>query len=237
MPISSLNLALSSGYIQSGLLGNSSVLSGNIGSGQIGINHLASGTSLSVDNAATNRIITSLNSGNSSIQANTNLTYDGTTLSLNSVASGSVLFTVNGVNGELLRITDSAVDEIFTVDNSSGSVIFTVHNDGFTETTSAIFSGQSANFQAFKTNQTNGSAAFVDYYVKNSTTNGLRAGTVVAAWDNTNDGMKFTETTTQDVGGDTDGLLFIPTIQSGNFVLGTQVSNGVWNGKLGVRIL
>ena len=46
MPFASVNygITLTSGVVQSGLIGNSAVLSGNIGSGQIGLIHLASGT-------------------------------------------------------------------------------------------------------------------------------------------------------------------------------------------------
>jgi hypothetical protein len=108
------------------MLGNDSVISGSIASGQIGINHLSSGllnsVAFTINNESDNRILTSLASGSKQADAESNLTYDGTTLNIQSTASGSTVFSVDGISGNLFSINDTPYgNNILSVENLSGN--------------------------------------------------------------------------------------------------------------------
>ena len=244
--ISWFNLAsgfITSGLITSGMLGNDSVVSGSIASGQIGINHLASGLAFKINNESDNRILTSLASGSNQANAESNLTYDGTTLNIQSTASGSTVFSVDGISGNLFSINDTPYgNNILSVENLSGNLIFAINTEGYQKTVSCLASGQTSNVGIFSVNKTDGNAAFFDYYCKNTLSSSSRAGNISVVWDESNDSIDYTELSTNDINGSTEHLYFSTTIEttgtySGKMVLSANISSGSWNIKAGARIV
>jgi hypothetical protein len=233
---------VTSGSIASGSIGrfhisNAAVVSGSIASGSIGTNHCSSGTLFSVTNPSTNRVITSLASGTNSATANTNLTYDGSTLTANSVTSGSTVISVTGQAGQLFSVTDSNTGDIYQIGDISGVPIMTVNSNGYVKIVSNTFTSQSSSFTAFSIADTSGVAAFIEYYAINTATSAYRAGTVSSVWNSTADTLVYSETSTDDLGGSTIGLTFSAAITSNNFVLTANITTGTWTIKLGTRVL
>ena len=234
---------IASGAVTSGMLGNDSVVSGSIASGQIGINHLASGLAFKINNESDNRILTSLASGSNQANAESNLTYDGTTLNIQSTASGSTVFSVDGISGNLFSINDTPYgNNILSVENLSGNLIFAINTEGYQKTVSCLASGQTSNVGIFSVNKTDGNAAFFDYYCKNTLSSSSRAGNISVVWDESNDSIDYTELSTNDINGSTEHLYFSTTIEttgtySGKMVLSANISSGSWNIKAGARIV
>ena len=234
---------IASGAVTSGMLGNASVVSGSIASGQIGINHLASGLAFKINNESDNRILTSLASGSNQANAESNLTYDGTTLNIQSTASGSTVFSVDGISGNLFSINDTPYgNNILSVENLSGNLIFAINTEGYQKTVSCLASGQTSNVGIFSVNKTDGNAAFFDYYCKNTLSSSSRAGNISVVWDESNDSIDYTELSTKDINGSTEHLYFSTTIEttgtySGKMVLSANISSGSWNIKAGARIV
>ena len=235
--------SLSSGAVNSGHIGNDAVVSGSIASGQIGINHLASGLAFKINNESDNRILTSLASGSNQANAESNLTYDGTTLNIQSTASGSTVFSVDGISGNLFSINDTPYgNNILSVENLSGNLIFAINTEGYQKTVSCLASGQTSNVGIFSVNKTDGNAAFFDYYCKNTLSSSSRAGNISVVWDESNDSIDYTELSTNDINGSTEHLYFSTTIEttgtySGKMVLSANISSGSWNIKAGARIV
>lgn len=239
---------LSSGAVNSGHIGNNAVISGSIASGQIGIFHIASGVlnsiqQFSVSNQDDYRLITSLSSGSNQGNAEANLTYDGTTLNLQSVASGSTVFNIDGVSGNLFSIKDTPVGaDILSVENASGNLLFAISSEGYQKTLSCVVSGQNSNIGIFGIYKNVGNAAFFDYYCKDTISLASRAGTIYTVWDETNDTIDYTETSTNDINGSTNNIYFSNTISatglnSGKMLLVANISSGSWNIKVGARVV
>ena len=238
---------LSSGAVNSGHIGNNAVVSGSIASGQIGAIHLTSGllnsVVFTVNNESDNRILTSLASGSNQANAESNLTYDGTTLNIQSTASGSTVFSVDGISGNLFSINDTPYgNNILSVENLSGNLIFAINTEGYQKTVSCLASGQTSNVGIFSVNKTDGNAAFFDYYCKNTLSSSSRAGNISVVWDESNDSIDYTELSTNDINGSTEHLYFSTTIEttgtySGKMVLSANISSGSWNIKAGARIV
>jgi hypothetical protein len=243
---------LSSGAVNSGHIGNNAVVSGSIASGQIGIFHIASGVlnsvisgiqQFSVSNQDDYRLITSLSSGSNQGNAEANLTYDGTTLNLQSVASGSTVFNIDGVSGNLFSIKDTPVGaDILSVENASGNLLFAISSEGYQKTLSCVVSGQNSNIGIFGIYKNVGNAAFFDYYCKDTISLASRAGTIYTVWDETNDTIDYTETSTNDINGSTNNIYFSNTISatglnSGKMLLVANISSGSWNIKVGARVV
>jgi hypothetical protein len=245
--VSSGSFSLTSGIITSGYIGNFAVVSGSIASGQIGINHLSSGllnsVAFTINNESDNRILTSLASGSKQADAESNLTYDGTTLNIQSTASGSTVFSVDGISGNLFSINDTPYgNNILSVENLSGNLIFAINTERYQKTVSCLASGQTSNVGIFSVNKTDGNAAFFDYYCKNTLSYSSRAGSISVVWDESNDIIDYTETSTNDINGSTEHLYFSTTIEttgtySGKMVLSANISSGSWNIKAGARIV
>ena len=176
-------------------------------------------------------------SGTNSATANTNLTYDGSTLTANSVTSGSTVISVTGQAGQLFSVTDSNTGDIYQIGDISGVPIMTVNSNGYVKIVSNTFTGQSSTFTAFSIADTSGVAAFIEYYAINTTTSAYRAGTVSSVWNSTADTLVYSETSTDDLGGSTIGLTFSAAITSNNFVLTANITTGTWTIKLGTRVL
>jgi len=228
---------MASGAINSGNIGIEAVTSGNIASGQIGLVHLYSGTMFSVANAADNRIITSLGSGANIANAETNLNYDGTTLSVVSTSGQSNIFLLEGVSGNLVTVTDTSNNvgnKVLQV-NAPNSGQFSFSSYGYLQVNSAVLTGQNANVVAYQVPDTASTAAFFDYSVIESG-GARRAGTVMVVWNATNDTVSYNDVSTSDLGGLTDEIEFIAEINSDFVELIAQITGGIWDIRLSVRL-
>jgi hypothetical protein len=63
----------------------------------------------------------------------------------------------------------------------------------------------------------------------------MRAGTILCVWNSSQ--TSYTDTSTTDLGGSTDGVSFIVTSISGNVKLKAIITNGTWNIKIGTRVI
>jgi hypothetical protein len=170
--------------------------------------------------------------------AESNLTFDGNTLTLGS-ATGATGVAVNilGSTGQLFQVTDTITGNILEVGDLSGSPIFTVNSTGFTKTLSGYFTGQTSTFVVFSMPDTNGVGAAFNYYVINTATNGYRYGQVMVVWNATANTAEFTDTSTEDLGSSTGGLIFTANVTSNNLELTANITSGTWTIKIGASIL
>ena len=81
---------------------------------------------------------------------------------------------------------------------------------------------------------TSGNSGHFEYYVVNGS-GFARTGVVMAVWDNTS--ASFTDTSTTDLNGSTEGISFIVTVSGGDVRLTAVVTVGVWTVKVGTRII
>ena len=190
-----------------------------------------------VTNPSDNRILTSLASGTNQANAETNLTYDGTTLNVTGTSAGSTLLSVNGVSGTLLAVNDITSGSLLQVVNASNTTVFEVSSFGFSRTFSSLTSGQTTTFDAFSIPDTAGQAGFFEYFVRNTVSSGSRAGNVSAVWDSGINTVEYNETSTADMGGSTIALSFSTLIISGNLTLRANITSGTWNVSVGARIV
>ena len=223
------NNSVNSGNITAGIIrdihiASGGLLSGSIGSGVIGSVHLADGAVQSGD-------ISSGQIGQFHISS-------GTLFSVNNASANRVITSLaSGTN-------KGNAEANFTFDGSnlnvgliSGLSTFAVTSGGYVKIQSSLFSGQIATFDAYKIPQTDGVAAFYDYYAFNSTNGAYRAGNLVTAWNTLSGIIVFNETSTDDLGGSTIDLQWSTVLQSGNVVLRSTLTAGTWNVKVGARVL
>jgi hypothetical protein len=79
-----------------------------------------------------------------------------------------------------------------------------------------------------------GSSAHFDYFVR-GTSNQIRSGVILAAWNCT--GATYTETSTPDLNGSTEGISFSVDVSSNIVRLNAVVTSGTWDVKVGSRII
>jgi hypothetical protein len=232
-----LSGSIASGQIGSFHLSSGSVVSGRIASGQIGANHIASGVLFQVTNPSDNRILTSLTSGTNQANAESNLTYDGSTLTANSATLSGTLLSLTGVSGTLMRVIDSKIGDILQVNNTSGLTIFSVNQQNYTKTLSSIYSGLTSNTIIYSLPSSTSNGGYFNYSIKNVTTSGYRTGMVMSTWDSDSGSVTYNESSTADVGGTTIGASFTAAIQSGNFEITANIASGnTYNIRLGANI-
>jgi hypothetical protein len=82
---------------------------------------------------------------------------------------------------------------------------------------------------------TTGQSAYFEYVVFNSGTTAMRAGTILSVWNSS--GATYTDTSTTDLGESTIGISFQVTSISGTVTLNAIVTTGVWNIKVGTRVI
>ena len=82
---------------------------------------------------------------------------------------------------------------------------------------------------------TTGQSAYFEYVVFNSGTTAMRAGTILCVWNST--AASYTDTSTTDLGPSTTGIEFQVTSIGGTVTLNAIVSIGVWNIKVGTRVI
>ena len=73
-----------------------------------------------------------------------------------------------------------------------------------------------------------------DYVVYNGSQNS-RAGTVIVVWNSTL--ATFTDLSTPDIGGVTEGVVFSVTNDGTNVTLSVNIASGTWNVIGGTRII
>jgi hypothetical protein len=71
--------------------------------------------------------------------------------------------------------------------------------------------------------------------VYNSATTSMRAGTILCVWNSTS--ASYTDTSTTDLGTSTIGVSFQVTSAGGTVTLSAVVTTGVWNIKVGTRVI
>jgi hypothetical protein len=79
-----------------------------------------------------------------------------------------------------------------------------------------------------------GSSVHFEYVITNGS-GYMRAGTVMAVWDNSS--ATFNDTSTPDLNGSTLGFVFDVIISGSNLLLRANVTSGTWNVKVGTRII
>jgi hypothetical protein len=79
-----------------------------------------------------------------------------------------------------------------------------------------------------------GSSAHFDYFVKGNS-NEIRSGVILAAWNCTS--ATYTETSTPDLNGSTEGISFSVDVSSNLVRLNAVVTSGTWDVKVGSRII
>ena len=99
--------------------------------------------------------------------------------------------------------------------------------------------GQTTTFNAFTVADVKGNAIFFDYMAVETVSNPkhYRAGTIMSVWNEDANTVEYTETSTNDLGGPTDGLDFTVKIVSNNCVLEAAIASGTWTIKVSVRIM
>ena len=81
----------------------------------------------------------------------------------------------------------------------------------------------------------NGTSAFFDYYVNNSSTGAYRAGTVMCVWSSS--AVAYTDTSTPDLVASTAGIEFTVDISASNVRLNAVITSGTWRVKVGTRVI
>jgi hypothetical protein len=81
----------------------------------------------------------------------------------------------------------------------------------------------------------NGTSAFFDYYVNNSSTGAYRAGTVMCVWSSS--AVAYTDTSTPDLVASTAGIEFTVDISASNVRLNAVITAGTWKVKVGTRVI
>ena len=196
---------------------------------------MASGTQFTVNNAANNRVMTSIDA--SSAEAESNLTYDGTTLSVVSTSGQSNVFVLNGVSGNLVTVTDTSTNvgsNVLSVNApNSGQLAFSSY--GYMQINSAVLTGQNANVTVYQIPDTVSTSAFFDYSVIEAG-GARRAGTVMVVWDSTANTAVYNDVSTYDLGGSTSDIQFVAAISADNLELVANIAGGSWDIRLSVRL-
>ena len=95
-------------------------------------NQLTNGSNyLTLANNADNRIVTA--TGNSTPNAEANLTYDGSTLYVYGATAGDTVLDIQGTQGQLFSITDDLTGDLFSVADISGTPVLAVSASGLVE--------------------------------------------------------------------------------------------------------
>jgi hypothetical protein len=173
-----------------------------------------------------------------SAEAESNLTYDGTTLNVVSTIGQSNIFTLNGVSGNLVTVTDTSTNvgnNVLTV-NAPNSGRFAFSSYGYLQVNSAVLTGQNANVTVYQIPDTVSTSAFFDYSVIEAG-GARRAGTVMVVWDSTANTAAFNDVSTTDLGGATTDLQFVAAVTSSDYLeLVANIAGGSWDIRLSVRL-
>ena len=189
---------------------------------------------LSITNASDNRVLTS--TGGKGMNAEANLTYDGSTLTING-STGTVL-DVNGNAGDLFTVTDTLTGVIFQVGDISGIPIFQVNSNGAIYLNGTTQAGlTTGTTPVLSIDASSGSAAYFDYRVSNLGTNAYRSGTVTTVWNVSTGAITWNDVSTPDLTATTFPFSFTTTISGSNVILNAVISSGTWSLKVGARVI
>lgn len=153
------------------------------------------------------------------------------------LTAGSTVFDVSGTSGSLFSITDSQTGTLLQVSDKSGNHLLRVESEGYILQNSSQLIGVSTNIAIFTIPKINGSAAYIDYRVSNSTTGAYRSGTVMSVWDSINNRIDYTDFSTPDLYASTSDIRLITRISGANVEIVTSILGGTWNIKLGIRVI
>ena len=78
-------------------------------------------------------------------------------------------------------------------------------------------------------------SAFFDYIVKDNSAESYRSGNIISVWDESS--IKYTDYSTSDLGGSTDGIILSIVNDSTNIKVRLSISSGVWDIRIGVRFI
>jgi hypothetical protein len=144
--------------------------------------------------------------------------------------------TLSGTVNKIVKFntTTSGADSSLTDDGS----LVTVDNDtqinGLLYLNSNIENNISSNSTIATVPKTNGSSAFFDYYITDGTS--LRCGTVMSVWDSSGN-TKYTDTSSGDLNGSTEGLSFTVETYLTDIILVANITAGTWTIKTSTRVL
>jgi len=156
-------------------------------------------------------------------------------LSVYSSLSGSTVLTISGTTGNLFSVSNNItgpivkVKDIFEIDSSG----YTYHNTVKLTDLSILNSPHTL----FSINKNIGDGAYFEYIVINKTNNGKRIGTILAVWDNVNNTIEFTETSTNDINNPTSNLTFNVSIDTNSVIIKALIVNNTFDVKISVRII
>jgi hypothetical protein len=137
----------------------------------------------------------------------------------------------------LFSVTDTTSDSILEVNDNNADPVFIVSANKYVKILSGVHTGKTADDAVFTVADTEADGAIFDYTVIDTGSGARRTGTIMAVWNATSNTVEYTETSTSDLGGATDGLFFQGAITSNNFVLTAKISTGTWNIRLSARLL
>ena len=136
-------------------------------------------------------------------------------------------FTWTDSNNNISGITTSLSAETLARINGDSGITNTLNNSIF-KTTQIDLSAGTSSVDSYNSSL---SKAVIWHYVLYSGTTNLRAGTITCIWNGNTFGstVEFTETNTNDIG-NTSSVSFLPIINiSGNIVLQSIITSGVWS--------
>lgn len=165
----------------------------------------------------------------------TEITSDGV-LNIKNSISGATVFNILGTSGNLLKVTDVVSDTLLDVVDTNDKTIFSVSNDGSVKQNSITISGitsGSSPYNVMSISKTSCSCVFFDYFVKETSTNAMRSGTLMVVHDGTT--VSYTDNSTADLNNSTAGISLSSQISSGYIVLVATVTNGTYTISLGTR--
>ena len=172
--------------------------------------------------------------------AQSNFTYDGQTLTIVGSSLGATVVDIQGVSGSLFTVTDSLTGPLLEV-GSTSSNIFEVHADGYVFTKTASLTGLSASSQSlliYSFPSTVGNAAFFDYWIRETQSDGKRTGVVSCTWDSTNQTIVHTEFSTTDINASTADLEFDTRLTGSDVHLVADITgSGSWDVKVSARLI
>jgi hypothetical protein len=169
-----------------------------------------------------------------------NGTVNGPTLTVYGSGSSQPVLTVQGSQGELFSITDSLSGSLYSVNDISGLPILEVFSDNtvlignyqdpMLITTAKVVQTNSGSFTVYSLPTASYDTAFFEYSIKSGSN--ARAGTIMAIQAGSS--VRFTETTTTDIG-NTTAVSFTVLVTGSNMALTGSSTAGSWTIKTIVR--
>ncbi len=185
--------------------------------------------------------------GIGSISASGKLTISSGGISVSGVSKTENIFT-DVTGGTVLKgvnTGDQDLSDLATYDYVNQNTLF---KTGGTINGSLVLNGQlfenslsitnvSTNTNIYSISKNIADAAFIDYRVFNTSTRAIRAGTLFVTWDSTNNTIIYTDTSTPDLNSTTNPIKIYANVNGNNIEILTTITSGIWNIKLGIRLI